>query len=354
VRGTNRIVALAAAVLITMAGWKGLDALLGQVTVPRIMHPTGENTMARKVVKTDKEWKESLTPERYKVMWQCGTEPPFSGKYNNHYEKGAYVCAACGAPLFQSETKYDHGTGWPSFTAPAAAESVEFREDRSFLMKRTEVRCASCGAHLGHVFNDGPAPSLEHYCINSAALEFAPAAAGPAAKGENISPESKAQKPAPKRETATFAAGCFWGVEEEFRGIKGVTDTVVGYTGGTTKSPTYEQVCTDRTGHAEAVEVTFDPSVVGYEELVRFFFRVHDPTQVNRQGPDIGTQYRSAIFTHSDDQRDIALKVIAELNRTEAYAKPVATAVVPAGEFTRAEEYHQKYLEKHGRKSCRY
>jgi len=339
-----RIAILAAAVLIATAGWKGLDALLGQTPVPRITHQTGENPMATKVVKTDREWKETLTPEQYRVMRKCGTEPPFSGKYNNHYEKGAYACAACGAPLFTSETKYDHGTGWPSFTAPATEASVEFRKDRSLLMKRTEVRCASCGAHLGHVFEDGPAPSFEHYCINSAALEFAPEAMA----------EKADDKSASRLETATFAAGCFWGVEHELRQIKGVKDAAVGYTGGTTRNPTYSQVCTDRTGHAEAVQVSFDPAVVGYEELVRRFFKLHDPTQINRQGPDVGTQYRSVIFTHGDAQRDVALKVIAELNASGEYSRPVATAVVPAGEFTRAEEYHQRYYEKNNRKSCRY
>jgi peptide methionine sulfoxide reductase msrA/msrB len=349
---TARLAILAAAVFIALAGWKGIDAWLGSSPVSRIPHVSGGISMAPKVVKTEKEWKESLTPEQFKVMRQCGTEPPFSGKFNNHDEKGTYVCAACGAPLFKSDAKYDHGTGWPSFTAPAGEESIELREDRSFLMKRTEVRCSSCGAHLGHVFHDGPAPTFEHYCINSAALDFSAwpgAEKGPGKRGQAAPPDPKAPG---KFEMATFAAGCFWGVEDAFRKVKGVTDAAVGYTGGKTKNPTYSQVCTDRTGHAEAVRVVFDPAVVGYEELVRYFFKIHDPTEIDRQGPDVGTQYRSVIFTHGEAQREIALRIIEELNASGAYVKPIATGIVPAGEFTRAEEYHQRFNEKHPLRAC--
>jgi len=153
-------------------------------------------------------------------------------------------------------------------------------------------------------------------------------------------------------EKATFAAGCFWGVEATFRRVKGVVHTQVGYTGGTVPNPTYEQVCTDRTGHAEAVEVTFDPKVVPYEELLEIFWRCHDPTQVNRQGPDIGTQYRSAIFYHSDAQRAAAEESKRRLEASGRFSKPIATEIVPAKEFWRAEEYHQQYLEKRGLASC--
>lgn len=151
---------------------------------------------------------------------------------------------------------------------------------------------------------------------------------------------------------ATFAAGCFWGVEEAFRSVPGVVDAAVGYEGGTLDDPTYEDVCTDRTGHAEVVEVTFDESKVSYEQLLGFFFKIHDPTQRNRQGPDVGAQYRSAIFVHSDEQRQTAEKTIAWLGEQKVFRRPIATTIEPASTFWRAEEYHQRYLAKRGRSSC--
>ena len=151
---------------------------------------------------------------------------------------------------------------------------------------------------------------------------------------------------------ATFAAGCFWGVETAFRSIPGVLDAAVGYIGGHTLNPTYHDVCSGRTNHAEAVEVVFDPAQVSYEELLAFFFRIHDPTQLNRQGPDIGTQYRSAIFTHDEQQAEIAKAFIAQLESQGAYSRAIATEVKPASQFWRAEEYHQRYDEKHGRTGC--
>ncbi len=292
--------------------------------------------MPLKVRKTDAEWKKSLAPDQYKVMFQCSTEAPFSGKYNDFWEKGAYECAACGAVLFASETKYEHATGWPSFTAPFSEANVSTREDRSLGMNRTEVLCSSCGAHLGHVFDDGPAPSGRHYCINSASMVF-----------RAIDDKAKSGT-----EVATFAAGCFWGVEYKLGRIDGVLSTAVGYSGGSVRNPTYKKVCSDDTGHAEAVQVTFDPSRLPYEDLVLKFFALHDPTQVNRQGPDVGTQYRSVIFTHSEAQKAVAEKVKSELEREGRFRGRIATEIIPAGEFWRAEEYHQKYFEKNKRGAC--
>lgn len=153
-------------------------------------------------------------------------------------------------------------------------------------------------------------------------------------------------------EKATFGAGCFWGVEARFAEMPGVIDTAAGYEGGDLEHPTYKEVCTDRTGHAEVVDVTFDPSRLSFDTLLDAFFALHDPTQVNRQGPDWGSQYRSVIYTHSDEQTQVVRAKIAELNASGAYRKPIATKVEPATTFWRAEEYHQRYLEKRGMVHC--
>jgi len=153
-------------------------------------------------------------------------------------------------------------------------------------------------------------------------------------------------------EVATFGAGCFWGVEAAFRQVPGVLDAIVGYSGGKTENPTYQDVCTDRTGHAEVVQVTFDPALVSYEKLLDAFWKMHDPTQVNRQGPDFGTQYRTAIFFHSPEQEAIAKKAKAALDASGKFRRPIATEITPAGPFYRGEEYHQRYLEKRGAGSC--
>jgi peptide methionine sulfoxide reductase msrA/msrB len=338
-KASMKIAILALSILLGWAGWRSLNALFNAAPQSSGQAAKGEKDMAKKVAKSEEEWKKTLTPEQYRVMIQCGTERPFSGKYNDFWEKGTYFCAACGTPLFSSETKYEHGTGWPSFMAPINEANLEYRDDLSLMMRRTEVRCAACGAHLGHVFDDGPGPSRKHYCINSAALDFQPETLAKSA--------SKA-----KTETAAFAAGCFWGVEYKFSRVEGVLATVVGYSGGITKNPTYGDVCTDTTGHAESVEVSYDPAQVSYEDLVRKFFGFHDPTQLNRQGPDVGTQYRSVIFYSNEGQKRTAEKVKAEFEKSGAFKKRIVTEIVPAGEFYKAEEYHQKYYEKNKIKSC--
>lgn len=153
-------------------------------------------------------------------------------------------------------------------------------------------------------------------------------------------------------EQATFAAGCFWGVEAAFRRVKGVLDVTVGYTGGTLPDPDYRSVCSGHTGHAEAVLVQFDPAVASYERLLDFFWKIHDPTTLNRQGPDVGSQYRSAIFTHSAEQEQSARRSLAALEASGQLRRPVVTQIVPASVFYPAEEYHQRYLEKHGLAHC--
>jgi len=290
----------------------------------------GDVKVKTQIKKTNKEWKKILTPEQYKVLRKSGTERPFTGKYNMFFEEGTYLCAACGTPLFNSKEKFDHGCGWPSFSAAIDSGSVDLHEDNSLGMNRIEVRCATCGSHLGHVFDDGPAPTGERYCINSVAMDFKPA---------------EANKPI-QEAIATFAAGCFWGVEHEFSQIKGVLSTRVGYTGGDIKNPTYQLVCTGKTGHAESIEITFDPSVVSYKELLKQFFSLHDPTQINRQGPDVGTQYRSVIFYHSPSQKEEAEAFIKELESSKHFRKSIATKITPVDVFYQAEDYHQDYYKK--------
>ncbi|HOS38185.1 MAG TPA: bifunctional methionine sulfoxide reductase B/A protein [Spirochaetota bacterium] len=314
-------------------------AILAQCGASSNIDKRGDKPMNYTVTKSDIEWKTILTPEQYRVMREGGTERPFSGPLNDNYRDGTYFCPGCGTALFSSATKYDHRTGWPSFTAPIDRKNIEYRQDTSHGMVRTEVRCAACGAHLGHVFDDGPAPAREHYCINSASLKFEPAASD-----TNAVPA--------RYEKATFAAGCFWGVEHTLGTMKGVKATSVGYIGGRTANPTYEQVCSGATGHAEAVEVTFDPSVVSYNELLAAFFALHNPTTLNRQGPDVGEQYRSAIFYHTDEQKKAAEAMIRTLTTEKRFKQPIVTQIVPAGTFFRAEEYHQKYHEKRGGGSC--
>jgi peptide methionine sulfoxide reductase msrA/msrB len=303
----------------------------------------GENELTM----SDEQWRTKLTAEQFNVARRKGTERAFSGKYWDCHKQGVYRCVCCGTPLFGSDAKFDSGTGWPSFTKPVEDKNVGEVTDNSYGWNRVEVVCNKCKAHLGHVFDDGPAPEGMRYCINSASLTL----------DENMSTDAaklgatKQEKPV-KTETATFAAGCFWGVEETFRQLPGVKSTRVGYTGGHLDNPTYKVVCTDATGHAEAVEVEFDPAKTSYDELLKVFWENHDPTTVNRQGPDYGSQYRSAIFYHSPEQKAAAEASKKALAASGKYRREIVTEIVPAATFWKAEEYHQQYLQKNGMSNC--
>jgi len=273
-----------------------------------------------------------LTEEESFVILQKGTERPYTGEYYTNTEDGTYLCKRCNAPLYKSSDKFDAHCGWPSFDDEIEGAITKKTDTDGH---RTEIMCANCGAHLGHVFvGEHFTDKNTRHCVNSISLNFKPIPI--------FNTETNDEK---HTDTAIYAGGCFWGMQYYFEDKKGVISSQVGYIGGHKENPTYEDVCMHTSGHIEALEVVFDPSKISYEDLTKLFFEIHDPTQVNRQGPDVGEQYKSAIFYKNEEQKKTDEKLIKIL-KTKGYK--VVTELIAATKFWPAENYHQKYYDKNG------
>jgi peptide methionine sulfoxide reductase msrA/msrB len=280
---------------------------------------TGNPTPDERVEKSETEWKALLNPEVFWVTREKGTERAHSSEMCSRFESGKYACACCGALLFDGDEKFESGTGWPSFTQPAKKKSVAYHKDISFGIVRIEALCNTCDAHLGHVFPDGPKPSGLRYCMNALSLKKV---------------ESSLKK-------ATFGGGCFWCTEAVFTELKGVQKVESGYSDGQIDNPTYREVCSGLTGHAEVIEITYDPDEISYRDLLQIHLSTHNPTTLNRQGADVGTQYRSIILYRNEEEKAVATAIILETNK--AFQEPIVTELKPLAQFYKAEEYHQDY-----------
>ncbi len=312
----------------------------------QVSHPTNLPPVITDPAKYNK-----LTANEAGIILHKGTERAFTGDYYNTKKEGIYICKQCNNPLFRSSDKFDSGTGWPSFDdyIPGGVEEVPDADGY-----RTEIVCANCGGHLGHVFmNEGFTDKQTRHCANSASLQFIQGK--PLSKKTARNENSEVQRISDyiagqgyeKYAVATFAGGCFWCTEAAFERIQGVVDVISGYSGGKEKYPTYEQVGGGRTDHAEAIQIYFDPAQVSFETLLDVFFVAHDPTQLNRQGPDVGRQYRSAIFYQNEEQKKAAETAMKKLGDSGQFSDPIVTELKPYTEFWTAEGYHQDYYPNH-------
>lgn len=269
----------------------------------------------------------SLSPITLEVIRKQATELPYTGAYNQLPGEGTYLCRACGLALYRTAMQFQSHCGWPSFDE-IIPNAIAQHLDKDGI--RIEIVCSRCNAHLGHVFHgEGMTNKNIRHCVNSISLDFV-------ANSEVLDTEE-----------AIVAGGCFWGVDYYLRRLPGVLKTEVGYTGGNTENPTYDDVCRGTTGHVEAVRVVYDPKKITYENVLRHFFEIHDPTQKNGQGPDIGSQYLSVVFYYDTQQKMIVEKLI---NLLKTKGHNVATRLLPVSVFWSAEIYHQSYYEKMGKK----
>jgi len=273
----------------------------------------------KRVEKTPEQWKELLTEEQFNITRLKATERAFSSDLCSYFEPGRYVCVCCGTALFDADEKFNSKTGWPSFTQPIKGNVVAYHKDNSFAMHRIEALCSTCDAHLGHVFQDGPEPSGLRYCINAASLK----------------------KVTVREKKIDFGGGCFWCTEAIFQRLKGVIKIESGYSGGTVVNPTYREVCSGTTGHAEVVEITYYPDEISFGDLIRIHLGTHNPTSIDRQGADRGAQYRSVIFYRTEEEKKLAMEIIDESRHL--FSDMIVTQLRKFEHFYKAEDHHQDY-----------